>query len=492
MIADGTEGRVGEGRHGQEVCHGLWTRWRRTTCDESVVSRKDVYHHRRLLGKNAGGGLRTVARRLKNTGRLKNTSEGFGLANCWYETGGPSRVPKAVSLLWTCVSMTYLTAVVVSELMANFRSDLTVAERNDAIVFTLAHPVIIYKIMNLYVQRNKIKVFLEAMLEDEGSIDTSEQIEFETVKKFKMHCFILSLSMFMAISTGTINAITFYFLEGIPVRTLVPYWPTSTDHGMFVNIIKFLVNFHWWTEFLENSKGKKKEDLEKAMADGFIKGVKYHAKTLWCAQNLQNALGSIYSVQVIQSISLLAMSLYKQVKIEYTLTTVTANMAFIMCMLVLTGCYMIAAGDITYQAGLVSYAMFSCGWEHHRNLRFFLVMGIQRAHKPVVMTAFGIFDLSYRNFISVSNCRSANDRLLDHRLINSEKGTNLRLQKQLRIRESLFSRFVVEKVECIQKQRMHRPAVSLKPYVSAASKALDGECIAASAGDAPVGALALR
>ncbi|KAF9796875.1 hypothetical protein SFRURICE_015857 [Spodoptera frugiperda] len=75
-----------------------------------------------------------------------------------------------------------------------------------------------------------------------------------------------------------------------------------------------------------------------------------------------------------------------------------------MCLIILTGSYMMAAGDITHEASEVGTAIFHSGWEDcegRADLRTLAVVALQMSQVPVYMTAFGVITLSYTNFISV-------------------------------------------------------------------------------------------
>lgn len=62
-----------------------------------------------------------------------------------------------------------------------------------------------------------------------------------------------------------------------------------------------------------------------------------------------------------------------------------------------------------FQASLLSNAMFNCGWhlcklenKSHHDIRKLVLVGCAQAQKPLVLKAFGIQDLSYETFVSVS------------------------------------------------------------------------------------------
>lgn len=64
---------------------------------------------------------------------------------------------------------------------------------------------------------------------------------------------------------------------------------------------------------------------------------------------------------------------------------------------------------VNVQASLLSHAVFYCGWHlcepdrlAHRDVRRLVLIACAQAQKPLVLKAFGIQDLSYSTFVSVS------------------------------------------------------------------------------------------
>ncbi|CAH0587902.1 unnamed protein product [Chrysodeixis includens] len=115
-------------------------------------------------------------------------------------------------------------------------------------------------------------------------------------------------------------------------------------------------------------------------------------------------MGPLYSIQVYEGVTLLVMCLIKLVVTERNYVFLLANLAFMVSIIILTGAYMIPAGDITHEASEVSTSMFHSGWELHggADLRTLAVVALQVSQVPVYMTAYGVIVLSHRNLVSVS------------------------------------------------------------------------------------------
>ncbi|KAG6456931.1 hypothetical protein O3G_MSEX010030 [Manduca sexta] len=328
----------------------------------------------------------------------------FGLGDGWYEQTNRSANAKKLYLIWAVIANLYVVGIICNECLANFRSDLSDLEKNDLVQFTFAHLSILAKIMSFYFQKSKIRIIFEKLLEETRSVFYSEELDKQCVKQYIRYSLALIGVSYLTLFTTTINGIRVHFMEGIPIRTEVTFYPRASDSGYLINILRFFIEFHWWyivgimvvidclgvaslvfvsykfkllqlyfkqmrEKVLENHGKVERKVLEDEFKKDFVVGVKLHAHALWCARNVQQGLGSIYSVLVFESVSLMVMCLVKLV------------------------------------ASLLSTAIFHCGWEFIRadtKLRVLTVFAIQQSQVPVYMMAFGIMTLSYNNFISKS------------------------------------------------------------------------------------------
>ncbi|XP_026328210.1 uncharacterized protein LOC113236390 [Hyposmocoma kahamanoa] len=227
-------------------------------------------------------------------------------------------------------------------------------------------------------------------------------------------------------------------ISGIPIRTEVVLYPTPADTGIVVNILRILVEIHWWLlvalmtgvdclvatslvlvgykfrtlaayfgslrqKYLQRS-GENLDVLEKDFRKDFIAGIKFHKEILWIQRYLQYALGSTYSIQITESLLLLSITMIKMVALERNSTNLIANFSYISCVIALTGAYMLSGGNIMIEAEKIPKAIFYSGWEFTRSgkrLRSLIVVTIIRSQVPVFMTAFGIIMLSHNNFILI-------------------------------------------------------------------------------------------
>ncbi|XP_035447674.2 uncharacterized protein LOC118274318 [Spodoptera frugiperda] len=364
----------------------------------------------------------------------------LGMGDLWYEESDASYISRKLYTVWRVIANGYIIIILLDELLSYARTDLTDREKNDLVQFTFAHPLIYCKVLTLYIWKDRIKVVMERLLEGSRLIFHSLELERLSVKQFSRHCFSLTTVSYVTLCSATIEGIRLHFIEDIPIRTEVVYFPNRSETGFFINVLRFFVELHWYcivammatmdclalcslltvghkfrvlrlyfrelrTRIMEHRGKKTREELNEEFKKGFIVGIKLHVDALWCARNVQQSMGPLYSIQVTESVALLVMCLVKMVVQERTFTYLIANFAFIMCLIILTGSYMMAAGDITHEASEVGTAIFHSGWEDcegRADLRTLVVVALQMSQVPVYMTAFGVITLSYTNFISVS------------------------------------------------------------------------------------------
>ncbi|XP_047505946.1 uncharacterized protein LOC125050263 [Pieris napi] len=327
----------------------------------------------------------------------------LGLADCWYEKR-EIRYPilnKAFSLIVNIFWVIFT----VNVLAANYRTDLTLKESNDVLLFSYGLPAISLKVIILYAKKEEIKVFFKKLLEGEVTQHSNKRAIRAAIVVYVVVCC------------------------DIPVRVEVLYYPKTSDTGLLVNFIRFLAIVHFWyiicimnsTDYLclctlvfikykfirvrmfFESLGKKSKS-SKEFEKEFLDGVMLLKHALWCARNVQNTIGSIYSVQIVESITLLVVLLLKAVYAGSDMALLLVCVGSYISIVILTGVYMTYSANITYEALQVPTAIFHCGWEKVRirpGLRKLIVVTLQQSQKPLYMTAFGVINLSYENFLVV-------------------------------------------------------------------------------------------
>ncbi|XP_068622637.1 uncharacterized protein [Battus philenor] len=363
----------------------------------------------------------------------------FGLGDFWYEKFSRRNRLKSFYLLWMFLANAYIFLMIANEMLAHIRNDLNEKERGDLILFSFAHPAIAGKIFVLYIKREKVKEVLQILLEENKEEVFDQKLDRNSVRRAKIYCTCLFVNIYIILTSATVEGIKNHIEEGVPIRTEVTFVPTRDDSGLLVNVFRFFIQLHWWfmvsimcaIDFLSISslvflsykfkrvrlhfekfrcilikeyKFKTGEVLDEMFRKNFVLGVKLHQHALRCSRKIQKSLGGLYSVQVCESISMLVTCLLKLTMNERNILATIKNLTFITCVILLNGAYMIAGGDVTYEASLISDSVFHSGWEYAKpngSLRNLVVITLQRSQAPIRMTAFGVLSLSYDSFISV-------------------------------------------------------------------------------------------
>ncbi|XP_059062056.1 uncharacterized protein LOC131854892 [Achroia grisella] len=361
----------------------------------------------------------------------------LGCGEFWYEPTIRSIYERVIYAIWFIITNTYLYGFVINECLGHLRTNLTVKEKNDLYQFSCAHPSISLKYLILYKRRDKIKYITKRVLEDTRTFFSSPELDRASLRKAILYCSVLIMTTYVTYTLSEVESIIAHFKEGTPIRTEVTLFPRSTD-TMATKIFRFFIEMHWGyfitimiltdclcycslvfmsfrfkllqlyfeklrDNFLTNPENKSHNELEEEFKQSFTVGMNLHEDLLKCAREVQETLGAIYSVQILESMSLIVMCLIKLVHAERNLVFLLADLGYISVMTTLTGAYMMISGDITHEAYELSTSIFHSGWDLSRNrdIRPLVVVAIQRSQVPVYMTGLGVITLSYANFISV-------------------------------------------------------------------------------------------
>ncbi|XP_026333420.1 uncharacterized protein LOC113240354 [Hyposmocoma kahamanoa] len=361
----------------------------------------------------------------------------FGTGNCWYEERNLTTIQQYIYYVYAIILNVYLIGNLINEFLAKLRTDLTMKEKNDLTHSLLGHSFLYCKIVMLYLMKRRIKVLLKRFFEEKREFACLD-LDEESVKTAKKYCALMVGIVYFTVFAATVDGIKMHLTYGIPIRTEILLYPTPAHSGLFINILRFLAELHWWygvtimisvdcicvcflvftgyrfrtlRVYFEELGQKYQKDaggnldvLEEKYIKDFERGILFHKEILWCTRYVQYALGNLYSAQVVECIVLLVICLIKIVKLEGSITSQFANLSYIICLVLLTGAYMMSAGDISCEAEMIPTAIFHSGWELtklSKKIRHLFIMTLICSQVPVCMTAFGIMVLSYNNFIMV-------------------------------------------------------------------------------------------
>nr|WCC57372.1 odorant receptor 37 [Papilio dardanus] len=362
----------------------------------------------------------------------------FGLGDFWYEKVESNYKQKLLYIIWVIISNIYIFLIILNEFLSYIRNDLTDNEKGDLVLFSFAHPSIAAKILVFYMKRREIMDMLQMLLENRQYYNRPTLDQY-SVTRARFYCICLFINIFIILVSATIEGVINYLYEGIPIRTEVTFLPYRENTGTSTDMFRFIIQFHWWflmaimysidslsisslvflsykfknvrfhfnssrIKMIEISKIKQQCLIDKLFEQNFIIGIKLHQDALRCARKIQMSLGKLYTVQVVESISMLVICLLKLTIAVRDIASLVKNFMFISCVLLLNGTYMMSGGDVTHEASLISDSVFHCGWEYgtaRRGLRSLVVITLQQSQVPIRMTAFGVLSLSYNSFITV-------------------------------------------------------------------------------------------
>ncbi|CAB3244132.1 unnamed protein product [Arctia plantaginis] len=236
------------------------------------------------------------------------------MGDCWYET---YEVPKSKAYrVWQLVSNMYVFIVLLNEILAHCRSDLNEKEKTDLFQFSIAHPLVSLKIVTLYYKKDKFAVVMKRLLEGTRSTFHSIELERASVKQSTRYFLMLIISVYITLVSTFIDGVRAHIKDAIPIRTEVVLYPTPADTGIFVNILRSLIEIHWYhmmammlsidgfvicslvivrfkfkalklycqemrTKVLKNVENKSRMDLEKSFKNDFVTVIKMHEDALW-------------------------------------------------------------------------------------------------------------------------------------------------------------------------------------------------------------------
>ncbi|XP_073942615.1 uncharacterized protein [Choristoneura fumiferana] len=242
-------------------------------------------------------------------------------------------------------------------------------------------------------------------------------------------------------------ALIFYGIDGIvqvayldsTFVTLIPFWPDVDDHRAVASVARIATYVFWWIfmaritsayllvlaiticmshqyinlqlyfESLEDIFQQKylTQIIKEARYERALKvGVKLHATTIWCTQQVQKICGLVFSGQIIVNIMVLVLLMSQMVNSERTMSNTLPIASTIVSMLFSTGLIMWNAGDVTVEAARVPTAIFLSGWQHcqeeaSRRIRRLLLIAITQSQQPVVIKSLGVIELSYQSYLSI-------------------------------------------------------------------------------------------
>ncbi|XP_004929671.4 uncharacterized protein LOC101739466 [Bombyx mori] len=367
-----------------------------------------------------------------------------GSGNFWYQKTESRNDKTLLYKIYSCVLFFTYGFMTVLEIMAATMGDFPDDEKRDSVTFASSHTLIMIKFISIIKNKELLKTLnRKMMMICEAHEEQTLMDEMYRIVKINV----------VAYCVAVYGSVTFFVFEGLRkfydgshFVTIVTYYPSKDDDTMLASIFriattlvllvmmlsmiisvdtytmaylimykyKFITLRHYFKRLRENvdelvAAGKARLAAEK-LAQGLVEGIKMHNELLSLSKDIHKAFGTVMALQLCQS-SGSAVSLLLQIALsdQLTFTMGMKIFFFLAAMYLLLALFLCNAGEITYQASLLSDEIFYCGWHKcnspvlstQRNIRDIVLIAILRAQSPLVMKAFKMVELTYATFILV-------------------------------------------------------------------------------------------
>ncbi|XP_041970677.1 uncharacterized protein LOC121727067 [Aricia agestis] len=225
--------------------------------------------------------------------------------------------------------------------------------------------------------------------------------------------------------------------------TVVTAWPDVTDTSLRAEILRIFFYLVWWIFVLRTAavyalvtcisiivgqqfknlqsyfyslneifqdddeiKVWEQERREQIYEEAVRTGFKLHDQTLRCTNEYQVTCNVIFSGQILVNVSVLCLLMLQMVSTERTLMNTLAILSTALAVLIGSGLIMWNAGDISVEAAVLPTAMFHCGWHNCRGksgprIKRMLVVAMRQSQRPVIISSFGVLEISYQSYLSI-------------------------------------------------------------------------------------------
>ncbi|XP_063367808.1 uncharacterized protein LOC134656236 [Cydia amplana] len=362
-----------------------------------------------------------------------------GCGNYWYEDINHETIPFK---LYRFISFSIYAVMIFLENVAAVFGSFPSVEKNSAVMFAAIHNIVLTKTY-LFLYH---KVSIRKLNSEMGAL--GEHLEEDNVMKkqywkVKYGILFYVVTVYLSLGAYGVESTRKSIVEGAPFYTVVTYWPAYEDPTVIAAIFRVFFYVTWLymmlpmmsvdcipiahliciaykfvtlrrhferirEEFDGDLVTMRKEDAEEKLWIGCLEGIKMHQRLMYLADEINRIFGTIMSLQVCESSAFAVLLLLRlALSPHMDLTNAFMTYTFVGTLFYLLALNLWNAGEITYQASLLSPAVFYCGWHMcaarrpRRDIRRLVLIACAQAQKPLVFKAFGIQDLSYSTFVSV-------------------------------------------------------------------------------------------
>ncbi|XP_049872168.1 uncharacterized protein LOC126371019 [Pectinophora gossypiella] len=371
-----------------------------------------------------------------------------GAGNCWYEDIYRETI---LYRLYSLITFSIYTTMIFLENVAALFGTFPDVEKNSAVMFAAIHNIVLTKMYLLLYHKDSIRKLNFEMATVGEKLEKAGNMK-KQYRKVKWGNLFYVVSVYLSLFAYGVESTRRAVVDGRPFYTVVTYLPKYADESVtaagfriffyitwlymmlpmmsadclpITHLITMTHKFITLCQHYERIRQQFDEDINiipKAQAieklkAGCLEGIQMHQKLMFLAEEIHRVFGIIMSLQVCESSAVavllllrLALSPHMDLTNAFMTYTFVGSLFYLhKHKLPIYAVNLWNAGEVTYQASLVSPAMFYCGWHlgavdrhPHRDIRRLVLIGCTQAQKPLILKAFGIQDLSYETFVSVA------------------------------------------------------------------------------------------
>ncbi|XP_030020177.2 odorant receptor 2a-like [Manduca sexta] len=364
-----------------------------------------------------------------------------GAGNYWYED---IYQETTIYKMYNVISFSVYTTMIFLENLAALFGNFPEVEKNSAVMFSAIHNIVLAKMFLLLYHKKSIRKLNYEM----ATVGENLEVEFvmrRQYRKVKLGIILYIISVYLSLIAYGVESTRRAIIEGTPFYTVVTYLPFYDSTTVFASFLRIFFYITWLymmlpmmsadcmpithliamtykfitlcrhykrirTEFDKNMLTLGVRVSAARLKAGCLEGIRMHQKLMALADEIHRVFGIIMSLQVCESSAVAVLLLLRlALSPHLDLTNAFMTYTFVGSLFLLLALNLWNAGEITYQASLLSNAMFYCGWhlcvtekESHREIKTLVLIGCAQAQKPLILKAFGIQDLSYETFVSVA------------------------------------------------------------------------------------------
>ncbi|XP_063367876.1 uncharacterized protein LOC134656288 [Cydia amplana] len=378
---------------------------------------------------------------MKNYFILKNLCRKMYLAGAgdfWFEE---SEISKGKSLryrLLCFILFAFYISMTVLEIIGVFFGDMPNDEKSDCTTFAVSHIIVLCKMLSVILNRKRVKELNKKLVE----ICKDHEDEHRVAENYR----IMKINA-VAYAVFVYGTFVLFIFEGIRKMmtgshfiTIVTYWPFYEDNSSIAVTFRFIttgvlgvmmvpmicidsfalvtlimykykfITLRYYLEglreqFDRNNYAGNEEYATDQLHSGLVEGIVMHSNLIRLSKDIDRSVGGVLALQVcLSSGSVVSLMLQLALSKDITLGAQLKIILFAVALYFLLALFLCNAGEITYQASLLSDSIFYCGWHAssmRRDLRRLVLFSCAAAQRPIVMKAFNMLHLTYGTFIQV-------------------------------------------------------------------------------------------